>query len=138
LPFRVVAAAFVATPTPQPAREYHPWAQLPTEVALTFPRPDQPADLNVPILGSASLPLFERYAVEYGEGDAPSAWQPVGSPRRQPVQEGVLELWDTSPLADGIYTLRLTVTDSRGQQQSAHQFVRIQHSGSPRAEIRRQ
>jgi len=138
LPFQVLAAAFVPTPTPSPVRLYHPWAQLPAAVALTFPRPEQPADSTVPILGSASLPFFERYAVEYGEGDSPSAWEPVGSVRRQPVQDGVLETWDTSVLPDGLYTLRLTVTDNRGYQQTAQQLVHIRHSDNLGAEIRRQ
>jgi len=138
LPFQVVAASFVATATPPPPGQYHPWAQLPAEVKLTFPRADQPADLSVPLLGSASLPFFERYAVEYGEGDSPSAWAPVGSVRTQPVRDGVLETWDTTALPDGLYTLRLTVTDHRGQQRSAQQLVQVKHSASPAAEIRRQ
>jgi hypothetical protein len=72
------------------------------------------------------LPFFQGYTVQYGSGDDPSTWEPVGSQRTQPVQDGVLEIWDPSSLADGVYTLRVTVVDSYGQQQGARQRVRIQ------------
>jgi 1A family penicillin-binding protein len=126
LPIQLMASLLAPTATPAVARQFHPWAQLPPAVAVSFPGADQPIDHRVPILGSASLPFFQGYTVQYGSGDDPSTWEPMGPPRTQPVQDGVLEIWDPSSLADGVYTLRVTVVDSYGQQQGARQRVRIQ------------
>jgi len=104
---------------------------------MTYPTIEQALDQSVPILGSASLPYFERYAIHYGEGVAPSAWTLIGPPRMQPVREGVLETWDTASLPDGTYTLLLNVVDNQGQQQFARQLVRIQHSAGPQPDNRR-
>jgi hypothetical protein len=127
VPIQLMASMLAPTPTPVVvAREYHPWAQLPAEIRLNFPGPDQAVDHRMPILGSASLPFFKDYRLQYGSGDEPTAWEPMGPPRTQPVQDGVLEIWDPSTLPDGEYTVRLTVEDSYGQQQGARQRVRIQ------------
>jgi hypothetical protein len=98
---------------------------------LTFPSGDQPVDGVVPILGSASAPYFDRYALQYGEGDAPAAWHFIGPSRTQPVRAGVLDTWDTSALPDGRYTLVLALIDNRGEQFFARQAVTIRHSAVP-------
>ncbi|HEY7066237.1 MAG TPA: PBP1A family penicillin-binding protein [Chloroflexota bacterium] len=127
---RLIAGRAPATATP-PSGAYHPWASLPGEVELTFPSGDQPVDGIVPILGSASAPYFDRYAVQYGEGDAPTAWHFIGPSRTQPVRAGVLETWDTSALPDGRYTLVLALADSRGGQFFARQAVTVRHAAVP-------
>ncbi|HLH22637.1 MAG TPA: PBP1A family penicillin-binding protein [Chloroflexota bacterium] len=131
---RLVVGRPPATATPASAGAsptYHPWANLPNEVELTYPTSDQTVDGVVPILGSASAPYFDRYAVQYGEGDAPSAWQFIGPSRTQPVRAGVLDTWDTSALPDGRYTLVLSLVDSRGEQFFARQLVTVRHSAAP-------
>jgi 1A family penicillin-binding protein len=64
----------------------------------------------VEIAGWASGRLFASYLVEFGEGLNPSSWRSIGGQRNSPVQDGVLERWDTSSL-DGPYTLRVTLTE---------------------------
>jgi hypothetical protein len=119
-------------PTATPlSLSYHPWATLTNEVELTYPSGDQAVDGVVPILGSATTPYFDRYAVQYGQGDAPSAWQFIGPSRTQPVRAGVLDTWDTSALPDGRYTLVLALVDSRGEQYFARQLVTVRHSAVP-------
>jgi hypothetical protein len=81
----------------------------------------------VPVLGSASVPYFERYTVQYGVGAAPTEWQPVGPWRTQPVRAGVLDTWDTTLLPDGQYTVALVLVDSRGQQFVLQRLVTVRH-----------
>lgn len=106
---------------------YHPWANLPHEIALTYPASGQSVDGVVPVLGSASVPYFERYTVQYGVGAAPTEWQPVGPWRTQPVRAGVLDTWDTTLLPDGQYTVALVLVDSRGQQFVLQRLVTVRH-----------
>jgi hypothetical protein len=124
-------APATATPPAPASPSYHPWAGLPNEVELTYPSSDQAVDGVVPVLGSASTAYFDRYAVQYGEGETPTAWKFVGPSRTQPVRAGVLDTWDTSALPDGQYTLVLTLADSRGEQFLARQLVTVRHAAVP-------
>jgi hypothetical protein len=128
LPARPVGASLAASTG---GSAYHPWSGLPHEIALSFPAAEHSIDGVVPILGSASVPYFERYALQYGEGEAPTEWTFIGPSRTQPVNSGVLEIWDTSALPNGQYTLVLALADSRGETYFARQPVTIRRSASP-------
>ena len=69
---------------------------------------------SVPIQGTASIPAFQFYKVEYGMGREPEAWNSIGEIRREPVTGGTLAEWNTSGFPSGEYTLRLTVVDLSG------------------------
>lgn len=63
-------------------------------------------------MGTANIDEFQRYKVEWGPGLSPmeDEWVSVsGREPTEPVVNGVLDTWDTSPLPSGDYTLRLTV-----------------------------
>jgi len=84
--------------------------------ALSSPVWQAPLDADVPIRGTArilagpELPLvFERYWLDYGEGEEPSEWTMIGEPHFEPVVDGLLETWDTRGLAPGVYSLRLNI-----------------------------
>ncbi|MDP6998835.1 MAG: two-component regulator propeller domain-containing protein, partial [Candidatus Poribacteria bacterium] len=66
---------------------------------------------TIAIQGTASDQNLKSYQLEYGSGLNPAAWKSVAGVSRDPVQDARLQEWDTSRLADGEYTLRLTVTD---------------------------
>lgn len=67
---------------------------------------------SIPVNGTADdTTSFYSYVLEYGAGAAPSSWTVIGAPVYTPVNSSLLETWDTTALADGLYTLRLTVTD---------------------------
>jgi len=87
-------------------------------VAITSPRESgDPARGRVNISGTASIPNFQFYKVEFAAGSNPAdtSFRNMGSDvHRSPVQAGLLEVWDTTGLADGPYTIRLTVVDIRG------------------------
>jgi hypothetical protein len=66
---------------------------------------------QVSIQGSATHPQFQFYKVEVARepvgGD--ESWGIIGAIRDQPVVNGQLEVWDTTQVPDGSYSLRLRV-----------------------------
>jgi len=65
----------------------------------------------VPILGSATHPQFQFYKLEYALEPVMSdqAWGIIGAIRSEQVVDGQLEVWDTTQIPDGSYSLRLRV-----------------------------
>lgn len=83
---------------------------------ITFPGINQM--LNSPgtfdILGTANIPDFQFYKLEYGVGEMPSAWCVIGELHYEPVVNGILGTWNTGALPEGVYILRLTAVDITG------------------------
>jgi len=64
----------------------------------------------VPIQGSATHPQFQFYKVEYArEPVTGENFAIIGAIHEQQVVDGQLEVWDTTQVPDGSYTLRLRV-----------------------------
>lgn len=63
---------------------------------------------NVTIQGSAASPVFSRYELAYAQEPDLANWIVIGG-AVQPVQSGMLGAWNTRPLPDGKYALRLQV-----------------------------
>ena len=63
---------------------------------------------EVTIRGTASGPGFVSYRLQVGAGLNPLSWQQIGEDRIEPVEGGVLGIWDTSGL-EGLYALRLVL-----------------------------
>ena len=86
-------------------------------VAITSPRASgDPVRGRVAISGSANIPAFQFYKLEYAPGDNPpdSAFRVIGDVVRTPLNSGQLAAWDTATVSDGAYTIKLTVVDIRG------------------------
>ncbi len=66
------------------------------------------------VRGTASGTAFHRYRLEYGEGPSPASWHPIGGTQPLPVADGVLGVWETQRLRNGLHMLQLTVEDSSG------------------------
>jgi len=77
------------------------------QVYITSPEMGQVVTGLVEIRGSALVPSFQFYKVEFGMGPNPTQWAVIGSLHYQPVINDRLELWDTTVVPDGVYTLRL-------------------------------
>lgn len=77
---------------------------------IRAPTTGSPVGGTVEIQGTASGRAFASYRVEYGEGMAPTSWRAVGGVHSMPVENGVLERWDTRSL-NGLYKLRITLTE---------------------------
>lgn len=87
-------------------------------VAITSPRDSgDPVRGKVSINGSASIANFQFYKVEFAPGNNPadtSFHNMAADVHRSAITNGLLDVWDTTGLPDGPYTLRLTVVDIRG------------------------
>ncbi len=86
---------------------------------VTVTSPEQNATVRglVVIKGSATIDGFQFYKVEYGRGADPTDWHLIGSTYPNTVIDGVLVQWDTTPLPDGVYTLRLQAVRTDGNYQ---------------------
>jgi len=85
--------------------------ETPLEALIQAPRLVQAAQQAIP--GKANGTQFQKYVLEYGKGSAPTAWTTItGS--TSPVTTGNLGTWDAAKIADGDYTLRLSVYKTNG------------------------
>lgn len=94
-------------------------AQDPTPVPVVpvariiSPIPDQELRGAVTIQGAAVAPNFLRYEIAYAVAAPEPAWITVGG-STDPVPNGRLATWNTRPLPDGEYLLRLQVYAADG------------------------
>jgi hypothetical protein len=107
------------TPRPQPPACPDP------SVRITSPGIDAHLSGIVSIAGTAAIPNFQYYKVEYGVGDPPQSWHVLGDVRRRQVSDGVLETFNSASLPSGVYYLRLTVVDQTGNFPIAPCIVRV-------------
>lgn len=104
LALAVAGRAFAQEPTPPPV--------IPV-ARITSPIKDQDVRNTLVIVGSAVAPGFTRYEIAYALEPEATNWIIIGG-NNQPVPNGVLQAWNTRPLADGLYALRLQVFSSDG------------------------
>jgi len=91
-------------------------------------------DGTVPVSGYLKNPAMTAYTLEYGAGASPSSWTLIiSSPASSEISGGLLGQWDTSLRPNGLYTLRLTVTESApsGTLAQARSLVRVNHVPQP-------
>ncbi len=73
---------------------------------------------NLSVDGSTHLSELEYYTITWGRGGNPNLWYADGmsliNGGTSQVQNGILGIWDTSDLEDGIYTIKLTAYDNQG------------------------
>ncbi len=77
---------------------------------ITLPQNNAIVRGLVSIQGSATHPQFQFYKVEYSrEPVTDENWVIIGAIHEEQIVDGQLEVWDTTFLPDGSYTLRLRV-----------------------------
>ena len=116
-------------PTPRSLVTVAPTATPTTPAELATPQPPPCADANicivspsqgarvegrVDVIGTANAPNFQFYKVELGLGERPANWSSISDIHRTPVLNGLLDVWDTTSLPAGSYSLRLVVVDNTG------------------------
>jgi penicillin-binding protein 1C len=75
---------------------------------ITHPAPGSTVYGVVPVIGTIQMPNFQRYEAQYGIGGNPQGWGWISGPHLAQVRDGLLTEWDTTHLASGLYTLRIT------------------------------
>ncbi len=66
------------------------------------------------IRGTVNPPGFQKYQVEYGDGNNPGQWKWISGPHLSPVNDNQLTQWNTDGLAPGRYTIKVTAFTSSG------------------------
>ncbi len=113
------------TNVPQPPTDYDSTFGPQTvagDVAIITPKPYAYVRGLTPIVGNARAGDFQLYRLEYGTGLDPNAWTQLGGDHNNQVDKSQLEVWDTTKLADGLYTLQLIVVHGNGvrKQNTVH------------------
>ena len=79
-----------------------------SRVEILRPASSEVVSGNVQITGTAIDPAFKHYEVAWAFDPAINdLWQDIQPPVSQQVRDGVLAVWDTTALPDGLYLLRL-------------------------------
>ena len=97
------------------------------QARLTVPRVNQVIEDRIQVEGAANIENFDYYKFECRreDGDIEDEWHWIES-FSTPVEEGVLGIWDVSPLPAGIYTFRLTVVNREGNYPFSPCDVKVQ------------
>jgi hypothetical protein len=86
--------------------------------AIQFPLPGQALQGTVSISGTTAIADFQSAEIDFAYADNPlNTWFLIAQ-SQAPVDNGELAQWDTTTISDGVYSLRLTVTQIDGSQQS--------------------
>lgn len=94
----------------------------PPAASIPSPAPDSTITLPTPLVGTASSPNFASYKLEYAPQGSSQFIKFGGG--TTPVTNGTLGTFDPTLLKNGIYTVRLTVTDSSNQSsQASAQYI---------------
>ncbi|MBI1800496.1 MAG: hypothetical protein HYR71_02565 [Chloroflexi bacterium] len=125
------AADWVRDPAnnvPQPPTDYDTTygpAQQVGDVAIIKPVAYGYVHGLAPVIGNAKAGSFNFYRLEFGSGLDPTAWTQIGGDHHNQVDGGQLEVWDTTGLADGLYTLQLTVVEGNGNRKQSSAQVNV-------------
>jgi hypothetical protein len=110
------------------------WALADDNVRIDAPTPGSSVSGRVEIRGTATTAdpaRFSFYRLHYGAGQAPSTLRPIGDAGTQPVVNGLLGTWDTTPLISGDYSIFLTVYDTAGKTTMSQVVVTIVPAPTP-------
>ncbi|MBI4786354.1 MAG: peptide ABC transporter substrate-binding protein [Chloroflexi bacterium] len=100
-------APIVTAPTEQPSAQC-----VNTSASIKFPAMDDAISGLVEIRGTATRPNMTYWKLEYRADSVPSFTQLYRS--ELPVTDGVLSLWSTKTVPNGVYWLQLLVVDNTG------------------------
>jgi hypothetical protein len=105
-------------PLPARVQPLRPTLQECVNATITSPRDGAVLRGRVEIFGSASISQFQFYKIEFAPSFNPDQWAalPGSTTYAQPVIDGRLDVFDTTKVPDGTYSLKLTVVDVRAQE----------------------
>jgi hypothetical protein len=111
----VATTQVMPTPSPTPFILYGVDLSGCTNVHATIksPTPGQTVEGTVQIQGSADIANFAFWKYELGNPQVADVWMTLKASNVR-VTNGLLGKWDSTTVPPGVYQLRLTVTDSKG------------------------
>jgi methionine-rich copper-binding protein CopC len=80
---------------------------------ITYPTLGQTISGNITIQGTATSPSFAQYTVAYAAEPDLATWTDING-AVQPQANGMLAVWNTRPVPNGTYAIRLQVVNSDG------------------------
>ncbi len=101
------------TPTPLPTPKLDTGGCVPDQVFITSPRTGETISGEVTIQGTANIPNFGFYKVEFAPASE-ALFLTIGVGRVPRVDGPLIEGWDTSRIPEGDYFIQLVVTDTQG------------------------
>ncbi len=117
------------TPSPSPTPEEATATPPPQTAGLrgNIEKPKEGATVRnaVEIVGEATGSAFAGYRLDFGLGTNPVDWLPI-TEGTSAVRGDVLGVWETVNLAEGLYTLRLTVLGRGGTALAVVRRVRVE------------
>ena len=97
--------------------------------ARMFSQEAKPSNTEkIEIFGSAGGAGFTEYWLEYGIGEVPDLWFPLGTVKTKPKFNVCLDKWDTSTLTEGKYTIRLSVKSKTGEIKRDRTVFEVSHT----------
>jgi CARDB protein/SH3 domain-containing protein len=92
------------------------------DIAISFPPPVWVISDSVEIIGTADILDMSSYLIEYQEltfdnEDGIEQWFPASFPGNIAVRNGLVGIWNTNTVRDGLYAIRLVVNTSDGNMQ---------------------
>lgn len=82
---------------------------------ITAPRPGDALQGVITITGMSQVDGFASAEIAFSyTGDPTGTWFRIAT-GSQPVQDGILAVWDTTSISDGVYDLRLRVMSADGK-----------------------
>ena len=96
-------------------------------VEISSPREGQEVSGKVSIRGTAEMSDMRRCRVEYGIGENPLGWGLIQDLHTGGIHDGHIADWSTTSVKNGVYTIRIVVTDSRDNSQEARVRVRVRN-----------
>ncbi len=117
---------------PQPPASPDDSFEFQPELFIRQPVEGEVVSGRVQVYGSANVPNFASFELQYGVSHDPGAFsEPISGPYGAPVIDGLLGEWDTGGLGDGPHTLRLLVRDQEGNSFERRVRVFVAHPTAP-------
>jgi len=113
---------------PQTSGDTIAFVDFDPEVSIASPRSGSYISGQIEIQGNARGGDFRNYRLEFGPGLDPGSWTQIGPEHGEQVENGTLEFFNTTSVAEGLYTLRLTVVQGDGSVRQWNTQVTIDNT----------
>jgi hypothetical protein len=118
---------------PQPPTEYDtiytPTETAQSDIIISNLQPFSYVRGALTLTGTVKSDDFSFFRVQFGPGLNPSQWTQIGGDRGDQVDNGDLQPWDTTTLANGLYSVQLLVV--KNDQTFANYTVQVTVDNTP-------